>query len=94
MTDIFWSWCLISWINTWPWQWFSNFTWSNANWKIVKKHIANLHNKTEYVVHIRNLKPALNHELALKKVHRVITFNQLRLIKRQGWDHILIWILF
>ena len=37
---------------------------------------ANLHDKTEYVIHIRKLKQALNNELALKKVHRVIKFNQ------------------
>ena len=29
-----------------------------------------------YVVHIRALKQALNHGLILKKVHRVIQFNQ------------------
>ena len=29
---------------------------------------ANLHDKTEIAVHIRNLKQALNHELMLKKV--------------------------
>ena len=28
---------------------------------------ANLHNKTEYVMHIRNLKEALSHGLVLKK---------------------------
>ena len=27
----------------------------------VEKLVANLHNKTEYVIHIRNLKQALNH---------------------------------
>ena len=32
--------------------------------------------KTEYVVHIRTLKQALNHGLILKKVHRVTQFNQ------------------
>ena len=42
----------------------------------VKKLVSNLHEKTEYVTHIRNLKPALNHGLVLKKVHRVIKFNQ------------------
>ena len=42
----------------------------------VKKLAANLHNKTEYVVHIRNLKQALNHGLVLKKLHRVFKFNQ------------------
>ena len=42
----------------------------------IEKLIANLHDKTEYVIHIRNLKQALNHGLVLKKVHRVIKFNQ------------------
>ena len=37
---------------------------------------ANLHDKTEYVIHIRNLKQTLNHGLVLKKVHRVIKFNK------------------
>ena len=32
--------------------------------------------KTEYAVHIRTLKQALNHGLILKKVHRVTQFNQ------------------
>ena len=42
----------------------------------VKKLVANSHDKTEYVIHIRNLKLVLNHGFVLKKVHRVITFNQ------------------
>ena len=42
----------------------------------VEKLVANLYDKTEYIVHIRNLKQALNHGLVLKKVHRVIKFNQ------------------
>ena len=42
----------------------------------VEKLVANLHDKTEYVIHIRSLKQTLNHELVLKKVHRVIKFNQ------------------
>ena len=41
-----------------------------------EKIVANLHDKTEYVVHIRNLKLALNYGLSLKKVHRVTKFNQ------------------
>ena len=41
-----------------------------------EKLVANLNNKTEYVIHIRNLKQALNHGLILKKVHRMIEFNQ------------------
>ena len=43
----------------------------------VEKLATNLHDKTlEYFIHIRNLKQALNHGLILKKVHRVIKFNQ------------------
>ena len=42
----------------------------------VEKLAANLDDKTEYIIHIRNLKQALNHRLVLKKVHRVIKFNQ------------------
>ena len=42
----------------------------------VEKLVANLHDKTEYVIHIRNLKQALNHGVVLTKVHRVIRFNQ------------------
>ena len=40
-----------------------------------------LYDKSEYVIHIRNLKQALNHKLILKKVHRVIKFNQKVLLK-------------
>ena len=35
----------------------------------VEKLVTNLHDKTEYVIHIRYLKQALNHGLVLKKVH-------------------------
>ena len=38
----------------------------------VEKLVVNLHDKTEYVTHVRNLKQAFNHGLVLKKVHRVI----------------------
>ena len=41
-----------------------------------KKLVCNLRNKKIYVVHIRSLKQALNHGLKLKKVHRIIEFNQ------------------
>ena len=44
--------------------------------KKVEKLVTNLYDKNEYVIHIRNLKQALNHGLILKKVHRVIKFNQ------------------
>ena len=42
----------------------------------VKKLVAYLNDKTEYVIQIRNSKQALNHGFILKKVHRVIKFNQ------------------
>ena len=35
-----------------------------------------MHNKKKYVVHIKSLKHALNHGLKLKKVHKIIEFNQ------------------
>ena len=35
----------------------------------VEKRFTNLHDKTEFVIHIRNLKQALNHGSILKKVH-------------------------
>ena len=41
-----------------------------------KKLVCDLHNKKKYVVHIKSLKQALNHGLKLKKVHRIIEFNQ------------------
>ena len=41
----------------------------------VEKLVASLHDKTEYVIHI-NLKQVLNYKLELKKLHRVIRFNQ------------------
>ena len=41
-----------------------------------KKLVCNLLNKKKYVVHIKSLKQALNHGLKLKKVHRIIKFNQ------------------
>ena len=41
----------------------------------VEKLVTNLHDKTVYVIHIRNLKQALSHGLILR-VHRMIKFNQ------------------
>ena len=42
----------------------------------VEKLVTNLHDKNEYVIHIRNLKQVLNHELISKQVHKVIKFNR------------------
>ena len=41
-----------------------------------QKLVCNLRDKKKYVVHISILNQALNHGLKLKKVHRVIEFNQ------------------
>ena len=41
-----------------------------------EKLAAILHDKTEYAMHIRNLKQALNYGLVLKTVPKVIEFNQ------------------
>ena len=38
--------------------------------------MANLHDKTECVIHIKSLKQALNQLLDLTKVHRLIKYNQ------------------
>ena len=42
----------------------------------IEKLAANLHDKIKFSMHIRNLKQALNHGLVLKKVYKVIKFNQ------------------
>ena len=41
-----------------------------------KKLVCNLYDKNKYVVHINSLKQALNHGLKLKKIYRIIEFNQ------------------
>ena len=41
-----------------------------------KKLVCNLYNQKKYVAYINTLKQALNHGLKLKKIHRVIEFNQ------------------
>ena len=40
------------------------------------KLVCNLFNKKKYVIHINSLKQALNYGLKLKKIHRIIEFNQ------------------
>ena len=42
----------------------------------VEKFVTSLEDKSEYVINTKRLKQALNHSLILKKVHRVISFNQ------------------
>ena len=48
----------------------------------VKTLAPNLHDKTEYGIHIRNLKQALNQRLFLKKLHRFIKSNENSSLKR------------
>ena len=52
--------------------------------KNVEKLVTNFHDKTEYVIHIKNLKQALNHGLILKRVLRGISFNQDEWLKTNG----------
>ena len=45
------------------------------------KLVCNLFNKKKYFTHINSLKQALNHGLKLKKIHRVIEFDQKEWLK-------------
>ena len=47
-----------------------------------KKLVCSIHDKQNYVVHIRPLKQALNHGLRLKQVYNVIQFNQEAWLKK------------
>ena len=42
----------------------------------LEKLVCSIEDKEKYAIHIRALKQALNHGLILKRVHRVIQFNQ------------------
>ena len=42
----------------------------------VEKLMANLHDKTEYIIEISNLKQPLNHGLVLKQFHEVFKFKE------------------
>ena len=54
----------------------NDFVLIEENVQKVEKLVTDLHDKTEYVGRIRNLKEVLNPGLILKKVHRVIKFDQ------------------
>ena len=56
----------------------SDFPFLPERMKINKcnKLVCNLFNKKKYTVHMNSLKQALNHGLKLKKIHRIIEFNQ------------------
>ena len=53
----------------------------------VKKLVTNLHDKTEYVIHIKKLKQKLIHGLILKKFHRVIKPNQNAWLKPYRYEY-------
>ena len=44
--------------------------------KGAKKLVADSYDKKRHVIHIRNLKQALNNGLVFLKVHRIIKYNQ------------------
>ena len=41
----------------------------------VEKLVANVHDKKEYIIHMRSLKQALNDRIVLEMFHRDIKFN-------------------
>ena len=47
----------------------------------VEKLVPSLKDKKGYVVHIKKLNQALRHDLKLRKVHRLIEFQQSRWMK-------------
>ena len=47
----------------------------------VKKLVPNLFDKEKYLIHYENLKPYLGLRLKLKKIHRVLEFNQSQWLK-------------
>ena len=51
-------------------------------WKLkkVEKLATNLHDKTDYVIHIRNLKQALNYGLVLKIMENVRKHRNIKLV--------------
>ena len=59
-------------------NWHSDLPFISERIKIknCNKLVCNIYDKENYVVHIRALKEALNHELILTEVHKVIQFNQ------------------
>ena len=52
------------------------FSYERMKIETIEKLVANLHDKEESFIRIRNLKQALSHGLVLKKVHRVSKYNQ------------------
>ena len=46
-----------------------------------KKLVCNLFDKKKYIIHVNSMKQALNHGLKLKKIHRIIEFNQKERLK-------------
>ena len=57
-------------------KWFFNILNIYIIFTIIYSFCLNSNDKAEYVIHIRSLKQELNHELFLKKVHRVIKFQE------------------
>ena len=47
----------------------------------IDKLVANLHNISEYLIPIKNLKQVLKHEFILKYLHGVIKFNKKHWLK-------------
>ena len=54
---------------------YMNFIMISISIEKFEKLVGNLHDKTEYIIHIKNVKEALNHELFLKNANRMIKCN-------------------
>ena len=62
---------------------FSNYCSSSANeYKIVNKLVPNSDNKSKCVLHYRNLRLYLSVGMKLVKVHRILNFKAICLVKK------------
>ena len=64
------------WTITWTSRQFNIFTWKKIKVENTWKTCPNFYDKKELISQMVNLKQALNQEWTLKKVHKLVRFNQ------------------